>query len=93
MEKCPVHPQFFKTDNTPCPACREAFNSDIPVQPSGDWLRGKLQDQFDENDDLQEELNQLKDTNFMYGALAIIGWAIVVVSSAISILREAGLMS
>lgn len=43
MNRCPIHPAFFKSDSTRCPACEEAFNADIesaakvPLPPFDDW--------------------------------------------------------
>ena len=92
MTRCPIHSNFFRTENTPCPACREAFDVDLPAvspaTPKGlsTWQKNRLEQQQDQIDSLNDLLYAAHERNVIYAAIAVVGWAVVVIAGTLSFL-------
>ena len=82
MNHCSIHPGFYKTANTPCPACREEFNADIPLAGSQatphKFPAARLEQQKADIRVLQEALDRANRSLGVYSTVALVGWAVAV---------------
>lgn len=117
MTRCPIHPAFFRTENTPCPACREEFNENLPLKTPQEmqqmfeqaqaakyppavspaplekyprdlstWHKTKPDQQCQQIDELNDQLYAAHERNVIYAAVAVIGWAVVIIAGTLSVL-------
>lgn len=81
MDKCPNHPQYFKTANTPCPACQfeESADGAATQKESSEWLRQTLSKMRVREYEQLKEIDRLKSKLDSLSIVALIGWVGIVV--------------